>query len=135
MTREEQPPLLIADDDPDIRTLLGRVVERAGYSVISAADRDEGLDLALEHHPCLAIIDVMLAGQSGLDLVREFRDLAATRGMPIILVSALVKDADVRRGLQAGADRYLAKPFSPRVLVRCIDELLGAVRKEATWTT
>ena len=135
MTGENRPPLLVADDDPDIRGLLARAVERAGYSVISATDGDEALDLALEHHPCLAIIDVMLAGRSGLDLVRDFRDMTATRAMPIILVSTFAKDADVRRGLQAGADRYLAKPFSPRELVRCIGELLGAARKEATWTT
>jgi DNA-binding response OmpR family regulator len=127
--------VLVADDDPDIRKLLTRTLERAGYSVLAAADGDTAFNLASEYHPVLAVLDVMMPGRSGLELVRDLRNLTHTRAMPIILASALAKETDVLLGLQAGADRYLAKPLSPRELVRCIRELLGVAQKQTAWAT
>ncbi len=135
MIARSRPLVLVADDEPDIRGLLSRALERAGYQVIAAGDGDEAFDLALEHLPALAVIDVVMPGRSGLELVRDLRRRAVTRSMPIILTSAHVREADLQLGHAAGADRYVTKPLSPRELITCVEGLLETGRREALSTT
>lgn len=135
MTDRDRPLVLLADDEPDIRDLLVRTLERAGYQVVPACDGDEAFDLALEHLPDLAVIDVVMPGRSGLELVRDLQRTATTRSMLIILASARAREADIQLGYAAGADRYVTKPLSSRNLLACIEGLLATGRQEAQWTT
>ena len=119
------PLVLVADDDPDILTLVGFRLERAGYEVLPARDGDEALALALERQPDLAILDVMMPKLDGYEVTQRLRDNAATSGMPVILLTARVQEADITRGFEAGADDYIKKPFSPQELRARVQAILG----------
>ena len=109
-----QPLVLIADDDPDIRMLVRLRLERSGYTVVAANDGVEALQLAAECHPDLAILDVSMPGLSGVEVTRALRERQDK--FPVILLTAA-----------AGADAYVTKPFSPQELetrVRALTECL-----------
>ncbi|HWG63025.1 MAG TPA: response regulator [Streptosporangiaceae bacterium] len=113
--------ILIADDEQDLRELVAYRLSRAGYGIVEARDGQEALELALNEPPDMAVLDVMMPRMDGLELTRRLRKDPVTRRVPIILLTASVQEADIRRGLDAGADYYLAKPFNPA-------ELLARVR-------
>jgi DNA-binding response OmpR family regulator len=119
------PLVLVADDDPDILTLVGFRLERAGYEVLPARDGEEALALALERQPDLAILDVMMPKLDGYEVTQRLRDNPATSSMPVILLTARVQEADITRGFDAGADDYLKKPFSPQELRARVQAILG----------
>jgi DNA-binding response OmpR family regulator len=119
------PLVLVADDDPDILTLVGFRLERAGYDVLPARDGEEALALALERQPDLAILDVMMPKLDGYEVTQRLRDNSATSGMPVILLTARVQEADITRGFEAGADDYIKKPFSPQELRARVQAILG----------
>ncbi|MBA3366960.1 MAG: response regulator [Actinobacteria bacterium] len=121
----EQPLILVADDDPDILSLVAFRLERSGYDVVTASDGEEALRLAVERTPDLAVLDVMMPKMTGYDVTRGVRSNEATRRMPVILLTARVQEADVARGFEAGADDYLKKPFSPQELRARIQAALG----------
>ena len=106
-----RPVILVADDDEDILTLVAVRLELAGYDVIKARSGDEALRMAVEHSPDLAVIDVMMPGLNGFEVTRELRRREVTRETPVILLTALAQESDVARGLAAGADDYVKKPF------------------------
>ena len=117
--------VVVADDDDDIRDLVAFKLENAGYEVISVADGDSAWDRVREVRPTLAVLDVMMPGMSGLDVLREIRaddSLATTK---VILLTARSRDVDVDAGFSSGADDYLTKPFSPRELVHRVSSLLA----------
>jgi DNA-binding response OmpR family regulator len=120
-----EPLVLIADDDPDIRALVGFRLEAAGCNVMRAADGQEALDLAAEKTPDLCVLDVMMPKLDGLGVTRALREREATRGVPILLLTAKAGDEDVARGFEAGADDYLKKPFSPTELAARVEQVLG----------
>jgi DNA-binding response OmpR family regulator len=122
---EERPLVLVADDDDDIRALVSYRLERSGYAVVAASDGEEALDLALEHRPRLAVLDVMMPKLDGYQLTRRLRELDETRRMPVILLTARAQEADVARGFDAGADDYIRKPFSPQELRARVQAILG----------
>jgi DNA-binding response OmpR family regulator len=118
--------VLIADDDADIRELVAMVLRQAGFlattvegggDALAAADSGDG--------PNLYVLDVRMPDVSGLEVCRALRARADTAHLPIMLISAETAPADVAAAYEAGADLYLPKPFSPRELVRCVDELLA----------
>ena len=119
------PLVLVADDDPDILTLVGFRLERAGYEVLPARDGEEALALALERQPDLAILDVMMPKLDGYEVTQRLRKDPATSGMPVILLTARVQEADITRGFEAGADDYIKKPFSPQELRARVQAILG----------
>lgn len=120
-----QPTVVVADDDADIRDLVTFKLGSAGYTVVPAADGDEALQLINEHRPELAVLDVMMPGQSGLDVLRSIRADEALAGTRVILLTARARDVDVDAGFSTGADDYLTKPFSPRELVHRVTTLIG----------
>ena len=122
----EEPLVLCADDDEDILALVSLQLGRAGYEVVQATDGEQALQLARERRPALAVLDVMMPGRTGLEVLQELRADEATNGIRVILLSARVQEADVEGGLGAGADAYLAKPFRAAELVEKVGELLGA---------
>jgi DNA-binding response OmpR family regulator len=120
-----RPIVLVADDDHDILALVSFRLERAGYDVVSAQDGEEALRLAFEHAPDLAILDVMMPKLDGYEVTATLRQNAATRRMPVILLTARVQEADIARGFEAGADDYVKKPFSPQELGARVQAILG----------
>lgn len=117
--------VVVADDDADIRDLVAFKLDNAGFTVVPAADGDEALDLVLEHRPDLALLDVMMPGRSGLDVLRSIRADDSLAGTRVILLTARARDVDVDEGFSTGADDYLTKPFSPRELVHRVTALIG----------
>jgi DNA-binding response OmpR family regulator len=120
-----QPVVLAADDDEDILELVAFRLERSGYTVLKARDGEEALQVARERLPDLAVLDVMMPKLDGFEVTRRIRSDGATKGMPIILLTARAQDADVQAGFDAGADDYLRKPFSPQELRARVQAILG----------
>ncbi|MBE5054802.1 response regulator transcription factor [Pseudoflavonifractor sp. DSM 107456] len=104
------PLILIAEDDADIRSLLRLYLEGEGMRVLEAADGNTALELAREHTPDMAILDVMMPGLNGFELTRALRQYS---DLPILILSAKSQDNDKILGLNLGADDYIAKPFNP----------------------
>ena len=125
MTEAPRPLVLVAEDEDDIRELVAYRMEKAGYDVISAADGEEAIQLALERVPSLAILDVMMPKVDGYEVTRRLRAEESTSRMPIILLTARAQEADVQRGFDAGADDYIRKPFSPQELRARVQAILG----------
>lgn len=117
--------VVIADDDDDIRELVAFKLSNAGYEVSTARDGIEALETIKATAPALAILDIMMPGLSGLDVVRRLRDGEGPDGCRVILLTARARDSEVDAGFAAGADDYVIKPFSPRELLRRVNALLG----------
>jgi DNA-binding response OmpR family regulator len=116
--------VLVADDEDDIRALVGLAVRKAGCTVIgSVADGAAALDLARAERPDLAVLDVSMPGATGLEVCTALRADPATAGIRILLLSAGASLEDVAAGLAAGADAYLAKPFQVSGLVHQVRAL------------
>jgi two-component system response regulator ResD len=113
--------VLVVDDEPVIADVVSRYLERAGYATEAAADGFEALKIAGEVHPDLVVLDLMLPGLDGLEVMRELQQLRPTR---VILLTAKGEANDRITGLQRGADDYVVKPFSPAELVARVDAVL-----------
>ena len=112
------PRVLVADDEDDIRALVGVAVRRAGCSLVAAeADGEAALTTARAELPDLVVLDVSMPGRTGLEVCAALRQDATTAGVRVLLLSAGASPDDVARGLAAGADAYLPKPFSVADLV------------------
>jgi PAS domain S-box-containing protein len=130
----EDNSVLIVNDVPDQLTLMGGLLRKAGYSVLTAEDGLEALDLAKQKHPDLVISDVSMPRLNGLEFCRRLRTDSELRSIPILLVSALQKDTEsVVAGLRAGADDYLEVPFDSTKLVAKVSRLLERSRLEASY--
>jgi two-component system phosphate regulon response regulator PhoB len=124
--------ILVVDDEPDITALVAYHLARAGYRVTTAASGAEALKAAKEHRPDLIILDLMLPGVSGYDVLAEFRNRDETRDVGVILLTARREEADRIRGLSLGADDYLTKPFSPQELILRVSAVLRRLQAPAT---
>src|SRR6516225_12107602 len=121
--------LLIIDDDHALVNLLKRFLEAEGFHVTAAYDHDTGLAAALADHHELIILDVMLPGGSGFELLKSLRHQSA---VPVLLLTARGEAVDRILGLEIGADDYLAKPFDPRELVARVRAVLRRTRESAS---
>lgn len=117
--------ILVADDDADIRELVTFKLTQSGYTVEAYADGASAWAAMTERPPRLALLDVMMPGLSGLDVLRKTRESAATANVPVILLTARSRDVDVADGFAGGATDYVIKPFSPRELVHRVAAVLG----------
>jgi DNA-binding response OmpR family regulator len=116
--------VLIAEDDRDIRELVTAKLEAAGYQVLAVVDGLQALREIREQRPDVALLDVMMPGISGLDIIATLRRDPSTASVPVILMSAKSQEFDVQSGLAQGAIDYVVKPFSPRELVLRVDAVL-----------
>lgn len=116
--------ILVADDEVTLRMLVRAALSNAGYDVLEAADGDEALGLARGARPDLIVLDLMMPKKSGLDVLRELRADPELAPMPVVMLTARTRAADRDAAAEAGADRFLAKPFSPRELSEAVAELL-----------
>ena len=126
MPADTPPPhrVLVVDDEPDIAGLVAYHLAKAGYRVSTAADGAEALSRARAERPDLVVLDLMLPGRSGLDVLAELRRADETRQVGVILLTARKEEQDRIAGLSQGADDYLAKPFSPQELVLRVGAVL-----------
>ncbi len=108
------PAILIIEDEPELVKVLRDYLRKAGFDVLTAYRGDSGFSLWEQHQPDLVLLDLNLPGMDGLDVAREIRRRADT---PIIMITARVEETDQLIGLELGADDYITKPFSPRVVV------------------
>lgn len=109
--------ILIIEDEPEIREIISYNLIKEGYRVTAVASGEEGLKSAQSQLPDLVVLDLMLPGVYGLDVCRQMRSDVRTSGVPIIMLTARSEESDLISGLEVGADDYVTKPFSPRVLV------------------
>ncbi|MCT9819047.1 response regulator transcription factor [Microbacterium sp. W1N] len=117
--------ILVVDDDVDVARLLEHVLSASGHTVDVAGDGGAGLRAARASHHDLVILDWMMPVKNGLDVCTELRADAGFADTKIVMLTARANEADVERAMAAGADEYLTKPFSPRVLRARIEELVA----------
>jgi len=125
---ESRGSVLVVDDEPTITEVVSRYLERAGYDTRVAADGPEALELAGEGRPDLVVLDLMLPGMDGLEVMRRLREVDE---MSVILLTAKGEASDRVIGLRLGADDYVVKPFSPAELVARVDAVLRRVHSPA----
>lgn len=116
--------ILIIEDDEDIRELVAHALAKTGFTLLKAANGREGFVLAVDHHPDLILLDWMMPEVNGLEALRRLRRDARTANIPVIMLSAKAEVDNKSEGLDAGADDYLAKPFSPKELVSRVNAVL-----------
>lgn len=127
MTTPPPQRVLVVDDEPDIVALVVYHLARAGYRVSSASTGPDAVALARRERPDLVVLDLMLPGMSGFDVLREIRANEETRRIAVLMLTARKDEPDRIRGLSLGADDYLTKPFSPQELVLRVQAILRRV--------
>jgi DNA-binding response OmpR family regulator len=116
--------VLVVDDEPTIREIVARYLERAGYSTRQACDGAEALALSAQRPPDLVVLDLMLPGIDGLEVLRRLRESDAGERVRVILLTARGRETERVVGLKGGADDYVVKPFSPNELVARVEAVL-----------
>jgi len=127
MTKER---VLIIEDEEDILAMVHYNLSRAGFAVDSATTGEQGLERAREGRPDLILLDLMLPGIDGIEVCRRLKAKPATARIPILMLTAKGEEEDVVRGLETGADDYLTKPFSTKVLLARARAVLRRSEKE-----
>jgi two-component system alkaline phosphatase synthesis response regulator PhoP len=126
--------ILVVDDEPGIVTIVRDYLEKAAFRVLTAGDGETALRLARQERPNLMVLDLMLPGIDGLDIIRVLRSDPALHLMSVIMLTARVDEADRLVGLELGADDYVTKPFSPRELVARVRAVLRRAEGEGTYS-
>ena len=116
--------ILVADDDIDIRELVEFKLSTLGHDVVAVADGASALEEVRRQRPDLAVLDVMMPGMSGLEVVKVIRGDPQLADLPVVILTARAQDSDVESGFDSGADDYITKPFSPRELAARVQTLL-----------
>jgi len=118
--------ILVCDDEPYILMALTDAVEMEGYECVTAINGREALERARETLPDLIMLDIMMPFMDGFEVCRELKADAATRDIPIIMLTAKSQQVDIQKGKDAGADDYITKPFRPSTLRKKFNEVLDA---------
>lgn len=116
--------VLVVDDEQDILELIRYNLTRDGYSVRTVTSGEEALEVAGKIRPDVVILDLMLPGLDGLEVCRRLKRSDGTRDIPVLMLTAKTEDSDIVSGLEIGADDYVTKPFSPKVLIARLRALL-----------
>ena len=124
--------ILVVEDEAPIREMLTFVLDQNGYQAVEAEDYDEALELLVEPYPDLVLLDWMLPGGTGIQLAKKMKKDEITRQIPVIMLTARGEEEDKIRGLEAGADDYITKPFSPRELMARIKAVIRRVNPTGT---
>lgn len=123
--------VLVVEDEEDIAELIRYNLDRAGFRVLVAGSGEYGIELARSKSPALILLDLMLPGSDGLEVCKLLKRESGTTSIPVVMVTARGEEADVVTGLELGAEDYISKPFSPRVLVARVRAVLRRSRTEA----
>jgi len=116
--------VLIVDDDEDLREMVTLKLHRCGFTVRAAANGDEALRAVAELAPDVVLLDIMMPGMSGLDVLQRWRADAATARLRVIMLTAKAQTSEIARGFELGADDYIVKPFKNRDLVARMNEII-----------
>jgi two-component system phosphate regulon response regulator PhoB len=127
--------VLVVDDEPDIVALVAYHLAKSGYRVSTAASGPDALETARRERPALVVLDLMLPGLSGYDVLEQLRAGDATRDIAVLMLTARREEQDRIRGLSIGADDYLTKPFSPQELVLRVGAILRRVGASGAGTS
>lgn len=122
--------ILIADDEPDILEIIQFNLQAEGYEVFTAKNGNEAIDAARKNQPDLIMLDVMMPGKNGIDVCNILRMQPAFKETLIVFLSALSDEQTEIRGLETGADDYLTKPISPKILISKVNALFRRLNKE-----
>ena len=120
-----KPTVLVAEDDEDILLLVATRLKRDGFDVVTARTGAEALELVRDRRPQVAVLDIGMPPPDGLEVARRIRADPALVGTRLLLLTAKAQESDVRRGMEAGADAYVSKPFSPAELSARVQALLS----------
>ena len=124
--RREMKKILIVDDQAEVRRLVEMTLKVGDYQVLQAKSGEEAIEIGKAENPDLIIMDIMMPGEmDGLEATRTLKNDPETKDSKIIMLTAKGQEADRERGLEAGADDYFAKPFSPLELIKKVEEVLG----------
>jgi DNA-binding response OmpR family regulator len=130
VTDETQATILVVDDDPALQRLVVALLARAGMNAFSAMNAMEASDqLEQGTIPDLIVLDLMMPEISGIEFLQDIRSQKRYENLPVIILSALADPEQIREGLDAGADRYLTKPYLANNLVKTVNEVLEQGRK------
>jgi len=113
----DKEAVLIIEDDPEIQELLSLAMSKEGWKLIQAKTGEEGLDYLKKNRVNCILLDIMLPGMDGFKLLKKLKEIEICRGVPVIMTTARGEEADIITGLELGADDYVVKPYSPKVLV------------------
>ncbi|MDQ6755351.1 MAG: response regulator transcription factor [Bacteroidota bacterium] len=122
--------ILIADDEPDILEIMNYNLSAEGYEIICAKNGNQAIELAKKHQPSMIILDIMMPGKNGIDVCKILRLHPQFKDTVIIFLSALNDEGTEIKGLETGADDYITKPISPKVLTSKVNALFRRVTKE-----
>ncbi len=117
--------VLIADDEVGVRQILALTLKALDLQVLEAADGAHALELGRDHRPKLALLDISMPGSSGIEVCRALKADPATAEIKVVILTAHAQERYREEALQAGADAFLTKPFSPRALLDMVDRLLA----------
>jgi two-component system alkaline phosphatase synthesis response regulator PhoP len=121
--------ILIAEDEPDIRDLIAFTLRFAGYEVATCANGEEAVQLAKKEYPDLILLDVRMPRMTGYDACKEIKADPTLKDVPVVFLSAKGQEAEIRDGMEAGAEEYLLKPFAPDQLTERVRSVLAKFGK------
>ena len=116
--------ILVVDDEPAIRDMISTALDLAGYDCLQAENAQQAHGMIIDEQPDLVLLDWMMPGTSGIELLRRLQRDELTKNVPVILLTAKVAEDNMVQGLESGADDYITKPFSPRALIARINAVL-----------
>ncbi|MBI5125678.1 MAG: response regulator, partial [Planctomycetes bacterium] len=116
--------ILVVEDEKDLTELIKYTLEKEGFQVFSASNGEEGLKLVQRKRPALVLLDLMLPVIDGLEVCRRIKKDPQTAATPVVILTVKDAEADIVSGLEVGADDYITKPFSPRVLIARVRAIL-----------
>jgi len=116
--------ILVVDDEPAIRDMISAALDVAGYDCLQAKNAQQAHGVIIDEQPDLVLLDWMMPGTSGIELIRRLQRDELTKNVPVILLTAKVAEDNMVQGLESGADDYITKPFSPRALIARINAVL-----------
>ena len=119
------PRILVADDEPALLRLLEFVLGRRGYVIQGVTNGNAAVEVLITESPDLVILDVMMPGLDGYEVLTFIRETPRLEGLPVVMLTARAQLDDIQRGLTLGADAYLAKPFDPEELFSVVESLVS----------
>ncbi len=122
--------ILVVDDEEDILELIKYNLTHEGYVILTAKTGEEAIQIATRSQPDLIVLDLMLPGIDGLEVTRHLRSQASAHELPIVMLTAKGEESDIVTGLELGANDYISKPFSPKVLIARIRAILRRRKKD-----
>jgi len=123
--------ILVVEDQPELMKLECLLLQSRGYSVKGVSDGKSALEYMVEHSPDLVLLDIMIPGIDGFEVCRQIKSNEATKGVPVIMLTARMTREDMAKGEQVGADAYITKPFRSANVLSTIDNFLSTSRSSS----